>query len=190
MVKSMRTSWKGVRVRGKGAAHDERRGAILEAVFAIVDTEGTHQVSIRRVAEEAGVSVGRVQHYFPSKDDLLTAAFTAINDLGTARVQAGSAGSADPAEALLTELIPATDDDRRLYRVAQAFEAHALTSPALAERLRQDYDELITLLTALVGPAARELLALALGLANLTLTGNLTSDQARAIVRSGIEKHR
>ena len=53
-------------VRGLGAAHDERRGAILEAVFAIVDAEGTHQVSIRRVAERAGVSVGRVQHYFPT----------------------------------------------------------------------------------------------------------------------------
>ncbi|MFJ8962979.1 TetR/AcrR family transcriptional regulator [Lentzea sp. NPDC102401] len=173
--------------RGRGAAHDERRGTILEAVFAIVDTEGTHQVSIRRVAEQAGVSVGRVQHYFPSKDDLLTAAFTAINDRGTARVQARLSESS-PAEALLTELIPATDDDRRLFRVAQAFETHALTNPELAGRLRQGYDELIALLTALVGDAAKELLALALGLASLTLTGNLTPQEARAIVRSGIEK--
>jgi AcrR family transcriptional regulator len=176
-------------VRGLGAAHDERRGAILEAVFAIVDTEGTHQVSIRRVAERAGVSVGRVQHYFPSKDDLLTAAFTAINDLGAARVQARLAESAEPAVALLTELIPATDEDRRLFRVAQAFETHALTDPELSARLRRDYDELIGLLTTMVGDRAVELLALALGLANLTLTGNLTADQARAAVRSGIEKH-
>ncbi|SER75448.1 transcriptional regulator, TetR family [Lentzea xinjiangensis] len=175
-------------MRGRGAAHDERRGAILEAVFAIVDAEGTHQVSIRRVAEQAGVSVGRVQHYFPSKDDLLTAAFTAINDLGAARVRARVSASADPAEALLTELIPATAEDRRLYRVAQAFEAHALTRPELAARLRESYDSLIAVLTALAGPAARERLALALGLANLTLTGNLTPEEARAIVRSGIEK--
>ncbi|NKE63394.1 TetR family transcriptional regulator [Lentzea sp. PSKA42] len=176
-------------VRGRGAAHDERRGAILEAVFAIIDTEGTHQVSIRRVAEQAGVSVGRVQHYFPSKDDLLTAAFTAINDLGTARVQARLSDSTQPAEALLTELIPVTSEDRRLFRVAQAFETHALTNPSLSEQLRQGYDELIGLLTVLVGPAAKELLAMALGLANLTLTGNLTPEEARAIVRSGIEKH-
>ncbi|MFS8105230.1 TetR family transcriptional regulator [Lentzea alba] len=175
--------------RGLGAAHDERRGAILEAVFAIVDAEGTHQVSIRRVAERAGVSVGRVQHYFPSKEDLLTAAFTAINDRGTARVQARIAASAEPVEALLTELIPATDEDRRLFRVAQAFETHALTNPELAAKLRQDYDELLGLLTTLVGPSATELLALALGLANLTLTGNLTADEARATVRSGIKKH-
>lgn len=176
-------------VRGLGAAHDERRRAILDAVFAIVDTEGTHQVSIRRVAEQAGVSVGRVQHYFPSKDALLTAAFTAINDLGAARVQARLADSSEPAVVLLTELIPATDEDRRLFRVAQAFETHALTSPELSARLRQDYDDLIGFLTTLVGDRATELLALALGLANLTLTGNLTAEQARAAVRSGIEKH-
>jgi AcrR family transcriptional regulator len=176
-------------VRGLGAAHDERRGAILEAVFAIVDTEGTHQVSIRRVAERAGVSVGRVQHYFPSKDDLLTAAFTAINDLGTARVRAQLETGQEPITALLTELIPATDDDRRLFRVAQAFETHALTSPELTAQLRQGYDELLGLLTALGSDRAAELLALALGLAGLTVTGNLTSDAARAIVRSGIKKH-
>ena len=176
-------------VRGRGAAHDERRGAILEAVFAIVDTEGTHQVSIRRVAEQAGVSVGRVQHYFPTKDDLLTAAFTAINDLGATRVQARLADSPEPAVVLLTELIPATDEDRRLFRVAQAFETHALTNPDLAARLRQDYDQLIGVLTTLVGDRATELLALTLGLANLTLTGNLSAEEARAAVRSGIEKH-
>ncbi|RAS65078.1 TetR family transcriptional regulator [Lentzea atacamensis] len=175
-------------VRGLGAAHDERRGAILEAVFAIVDTEGTHQVSIRRVAERAGVSVGRVQHYFPSKDDLLTAAFTAINDRGTARVQARLDGASNPVEVLLTELIPATPEDHRLFRVAQAFETHALTDPELSERLRQSYSELLALLTALGSDRAAEHLALALGLAGLTLTGNLTAAEARAAVRSGIKK--
>lgn len=189
-------------MRGLGAAHDERRGAILEAVFAIVDTEGTGQVSIRRVAEQADVSVGRVQHYFPSKEDLLTAAFTAINDLGTARVHARIGSTSDPAaalEAVLTEIIPATGDDRRLFRVMQAFEAYALTEPDLSARLRQGYDELISLLAILLGADPRELLALTLGLAGLTVTGNLTAAEARQIVhtrlseiadRSGIEKHR
>ncbi|MEV6237874.1 TetR family transcriptional regulator [Lentzea sp. NPDC051838] len=173
-------------MRGLGAAHDERRAAILEAVFAIVDAEGTHQVSIRRVAERAGVSVGRVQHYFPSKDELLSAAFTAINDRGTARVQARLADASSPLEAVLTELIPESEEDRRLFRVAQAFETHALTNSVLSLSLKESYDDLLGLLAALGG--GPELLALALGLANLTLTGNLTAAQARAIIRSGIEK--
>jgi hypothetical protein len=83
--------------------------------------------------------------------------------------------------------------------VAQAFEAHALTEPDLAARLRHGYDELLGLLAVLLGADARELLALALGLAGLTLTGNLAPADAREIVRtrlgevldrSGIEKHR
>ncbi|ALG10451.1 TetR/AcrR family transcriptional regulator [Kibdelosporangium phytohabitans] len=197
-----------VGVRGRGAAHDERRGAILDAVFTIVDTEGTEQVSIRRVAERAGVSVGRVQHYFPTKDDLLNAAFTAINDLGASRVheRLGAAGNAgDPAavlHAVLTELIPRTDDDRRLFRVMQAFETHALTRPHLNDRVKQGYQELAALLALLLHqnagarpdsatsaslPRAHELLALTVGLAGLTLTGSVTPQQAQHIALTRLE---
>ncbi|PWK83284.1 hypothetical protein C8D88_111169 [Lentzea atacamensis] len=72
--------------------------------------------------------------------------------------------------------------------MAQAFETHALTDPELSERLRQSYSELLALLTALGSDRAAEHLALALGLAGLTLTGNLTAAEARAAVRSGIKK--
>ncbi|SHG22694.1 TetR/AcrR family transcriptional regulator [Streptoalloteichus hindustanus] len=195
-------------VRGRGAAHDERRSAILDAVFTIVDTEGAEQVSIRRVAERARVSVGRVQHYFPTKDDLLTAAFTAVNDLGASRVHENlrTADNADdPAtvlHAMLSELIPATDDDRRLFRVMQAFETHALTRPHLNDRIKRRYEELAGLVALLLHrnagtrpdstasaslSRAHELLALTIGLAGLTLTGSITPQQAQHIARTRLD---
>ncbi|GAB2664937.1 TetR/AcrR family transcriptional regulator [Nocardia goodfellowii] len=190
-------SGKGAPVRGVGAAHDERRQSILEAVFTIVDTEGVEGVSIRNVAQQAGVSIGRVQHYFPTKEDLLAAAFTSITEVGGNRVreQVAIAGTDDPIavlRAILAETIPRTAADRRLFRIMQAFETHALPRPNLAIQMTEGYSGLIDLIALLLGrtvttdldvvEAARELLALSTGLAGLTLTGNITADQARHIV--------
>jgi hypothetical protein len=60
---------------------------------AIVDGQGADQVTIRNVAKAAGISPGRVQFYFPTKDALLSAAFAAINDLGTENVRRSSSPS-------------------------------------------------------------------------------------------------
>lgn len=181
-------------VRGLGAAHDERRRHIIEAVFAIVDTAGTDQVTIRNVAAEAGVSVGRVQHYFPTKDALLSEAFAAINDRGTVRVDAQQ--DEDPAAmltALVDALIPGNEEELRLFRIAQAFEVYALRRPHLRDRLARGYDDLAGLIALLLRrlapqdppdtflPQARELLALATGLAGLIATGAITPEQARQI---------
>lgn len=188
---------KGAAVRGVGAAHDERRQAILEAVFTIVDTEGVERISIRNVAQQAGVSIGRVQHYFPAKDDLLAAAFTSITEVGGKRVQeqvaaTGTDDSIAVLRAILAETIPRTAADRRLIRILQAFETHALPRPSLAAQVTEGYDGLIDLIALLLGrtvttgldvaEAARELLALSMGLAGLTVTGNITADQAQHIV--------
>ncbi|MDA8368263.1 MAG: TetR/AcrR family transcriptional regulator [Nocardiopsaceae bacterium] len=203
-------------VRGPGAAHDERRREVLEAVFTIVDTEGTDHVSIRRVADTAGVSVGRVQHYFPTKEELLSAAFTAINDRGTARVHQrlpmgeGEEDAGDPRTVLqvvLGELIPRDDDDRRFFRIAQAFETYAQSRPHLRSRLTQGYDELASLLALLLRLSVRPhagdepesdsspfrteaygLLALTIGLAGLVVTENLGSFEAQSIVSTRLDE--
>jgi DNA-binding transcriptional regulator YbjK len=195
-----------VTVRGLGATHDERRWEILDAVFTVVDTEGAQQVTIRRVAAVAGVSVGRVQHYFPTKDALLTGAFTAVNELGTERVRqripengVEGEGPASILDAVLTELIPETADDCRLVRVAQTFETYACTRSELKDRVVRGYDELVSLLAQLIGgclatdsgkqeDAARfrsrayELLGLATGLAALVVVDALAPRAARDIL--------
>lgn len=56
------------------------RDAILHAVISVLSTRGSDAVTIRNVAAEAGVSVGAVQHNFPTKDALIIGAMTAVND--------------------------------------------------------------------------------------------------------------
>ena len=49
----------------------ERRRVIIDALFDVVIEAGIEQVSLRRVAEAAGLVVGSVRHYFASYDELL-----------------------------------------------------------------------------------------------------------------------
>jgi AcrR family transcriptional regulator len=51
----------------------ETRARILAATTACIDEYGFHQTSLQRVAQTAGVTVGAVQHHFPSKGELLAA---------------------------------------------------------------------------------------------------------------------
>jgi AcrR family transcriptional regulator len=75
----------------KRVDQEARRRRITDAVARIVERDGSAAVTIRRVAAEAGVSQGQIQHYFPGKDDLLDAAVsTAGADLDETTRQAAA----------------------------------------------------------------------------------------------------
>ena len=58
----------------KGYSKGEKRiKLILEAAEQLLIDSGYHNFSMRKVATKAGVSVGNLQYYFPSKDKLLEA---------------------------------------------------------------------------------------------------------------------
>lgn len=51
----------------------ERRREVLNAVKRLLSREGTQSTSVRRVAEEAGMSTGSLRHIFPSHEEMFTA---------------------------------------------------------------------------------------------------------------------
>jgi AcrR family transcriptional regulator len=58
----------------KGHSKGEKRiKLILEAAEQLLIDSGYHNFSMRKVATQAGVSVGNLQYYFPTKDKLLEA---------------------------------------------------------------------------------------------------------------------
>lgn len=104
-----------------------RRTAVIDALFRVTERDGLHSASLRTVAEEAGLSIGSVRHYFASHHDLMTFAMRSMLDrLGTrlrARLdELGDLRHLSPAErlsaatGLLAELLPL--DDRRRGEVA------------------------------------------------------------------------
>ncbi|GAA2681232.1 TetR/AcrR family transcriptional regulator [Nonomuraea recticatena] len=135
------------RTRGPWAEHEQRRNDLADAVLAIVAERGLAAVSLTEVAAQAGVSPGRVQHYFPAKQQLIEAAFERGNELSSARIRqrAGSeTGVADPRLVLttvLTELIPSDATTEAHMRVRQSFHAYAFADETIAARLRALYDD-------------------------------------------------
>lgn len=60
------------KVAPKGETKGEKRiKIILEAAEQLLLDSGYHNFSMRKVATKAGVSVGNLQYYFPSKDKLI-----------------------------------------------------------------------------------------------------------------------
>lgn len=70
------------------ADHDARRAQIIGGVKRITLDAGLGQVTISGVARTAGVSVGLVQHYYASKQDLLLDTFRSVRHDVLARIDA------------------------------------------------------------------------------------------------------
>ncbi|QJU55674.1 TetR family transcriptional regulator [Herbiconiux sp. KACC 21604] len=58
----------------------DRRESILAATVRCIARQGYDAVRLRDVSKEAGVSVGLLQHYFESRDELVDQAITFGND--------------------------------------------------------------------------------------------------------------
>ncbi|MEM8499190.1 MAG: TetR family transcriptional regulator [Pseudomonadota bacterium] len=59
---------------------DDVKAVILEAAYAAMATEGAPAFSVRKVARQAGVSLGHLQHYFPDKQSLLAAIINGLSE--------------------------------------------------------------------------------------------------------------
>lgn len=178
----------------KQVDHDARRREIAAALWRLAAREGLEAASLSAVAAEAGVSKGRVQHYFAGRDELLAHAAHALHDRLGARVHAHlEIAGADPAarvRAVLTGLLPLADDARTDALVGSAFFVRAVSDPLARARLREGEEQILGLLTSLLADglgedaerAADVLLALTGGLADAVLVGRHTPDSALAIL--------
>jgi AcrR family transcriptional regulator len=121
---------------------EARRGEVVEAVFRIIAMDGLERASLREVADEAGLAVGSVRHYFASSEELLAYSFAAVVDrihlrLSDAlaeleRFTPGTAGHHEAVLTLLGEMLP-LDEQRAVEAcVWMAFKNAARIRPFLA----------------------------------------------------------
>ncbi|OFI39930.1 TetR family transcriptional regulator [Arthrobacter sp. SW1] len=98
-----------------------RRQDVVDAVFRIIASDGLERASLREVADEAGLAVGSVRHYFASSDELLVHSFSVVIDRIAGRLEAalesvqaeepGSDAHHEAVLALLGQLLP-LDEER------------------------------------------------------------------------------
>jgi AcrR family transcriptional regulator len=126
------------------ADHAQRRRQAIAGVRAVALAQGLGKVTIANAAAAAGVSVGLVQHYYASKDDLLAATFASVRQDILERVATATELAErrhDRIERMLLagleELLPL---DRRRHEEAYltaAFAGLALEREPLREHLRR-----------------------------------------------------
>ncbi|HEY2765010.1 MAG TPA: TetR/AcrR family transcriptional regulator [Pseudonocardiaceae bacterium] len=188
-----------------GPAH--RREQLADALLTITAARGLDQVSVREVAAAAGVSIGTVQHYFKTKDEMLVFAFRRLVERTVARLKGidTSGGVRRSLVQILSQLLPL--DDTRVVegRVYLAFAAQAAVSPTLATIQKKTLNDIHTHLSEVLSRArdtgdaipglcpaldARLLLALADGLTldALSAPGHLTDDQMMALLERHLER--
>jgi AcrR family transcriptional regulator len=143
---------------------EARRAEIVEAVFRIIAVDGLERASLREVADEAGLAVGSVRHYFDGSDELLRFSFAAVVDRILARLTAalpalvaterGSAARRAAVLTLLGEFLP-LDEERAVDAcVWMAFKNAARIRPILAPEADRSHREVAAVvgqvITALV----------------------------------------
>ncbi len=111
-----------------------REAALTEALLRIVAERGLDQVSVREVAAEADVSIGTVQHYFPTKDAMLAGAFTEVVARIRGRLTSVELGPdiRENLSAVFAQLLPLDAKRVAEARIQVAFAARAAHAPELA----------------------------------------------------------
>lgn len=115
----------GERARGR----QQRRTRIIRAAAALASRGGVEAVQMRAVAERAGVALGTLYRYFPSKTDLVAAVVSEEIDLLERGVERHPPASASPAGRAVDVLLRATQGLLREPELAHAL----LRSLILAE---------------------------------------------------------
>ena len=144
----------------KKVDHEKRKRQITDAVCRITLRGGLTAATFRSIAAEAGMSAPLVQHYFPTKAELLETTQLHVGERSTTRLMewiGRTDGSARQVlGAFLQAFIPADDDSRTagLMYLALATEAVVSTDPsALNEAPRQVEAQLM--LTTIAGQLER-----------------------------------
>ncbi|MEU1879219.1 TetR family transcriptional regulator [Streptosporangium sp. NPDC020072] len=174
----------------KHVDHDARREEIARAALRLCVREGPEAVTVGRVAVEASISKGLVQHYFPAKEELLRLAATMRrHDIESAFAAAVRPGD-PPRTALRQVLLALVDLGAEQILTGHAFLASTAANPQLHRLYREGLSAATAAVTRLVaeayGPAvaaeaeARILLGAAGALADALMLGETDRDTAVA----------
>ncbi|MFE4359115.1 MULTISPECIES: TetR/AcrR family transcriptional regulator [unclassified Kitasatospora] len=126
----------------KQVDHRERRETIARALWRVVERRGATHLTMREVAQEAGISLGQLQHYFGSRAQMLTFAMDFAGEqsglrVGRALAELGERPHPrDVLRAMLVELLPLHADARATSRMSAAYVLEALHDEEVHARAR------------------------------------------------------
>ncbi|XVX19836.1 TetR/AcrR family transcriptional regulator [Actinomycetota bacterium] len=175
--------------------HEERATLITEAAWRVLVRGGVPAVSVRNVAEEAGLATASLRRSFPTQSDLLVACLALLEERVGGRIRAlPQRDRLEWAVDAVAETVPLDATRRVEMEVHLALGTAAFADERLSvafrrslEGLQRLCEQIVDLLTPGMPPARRRRAALHLaalvdGLALRILHGGDTRD-AMAIIR-------
>ncbi|MGK5733129.1 TetR/AcrR family transcriptional regulator [Streptomyces sp. URMC 124] len=193
----------------KRVDHEERRRAIAQALWRIACARGLDGASLRDVAAEAGISLGQLQHYFSSKDEMLVFALKYLGGLAEERIRArlmGLTAPPSPRDVLretVMEMLPLDEESRTGNLVQIAYFVRALHDERLRAHAREGVPALRAFFADQVragiargevdesrAPDAEAMLLIALtdGLTTYLLLDVCTPPEARGLLEGHLER--
>ncbi|RIX50957.1 TetR family transcriptional regulator [Paenibacillus nanensis] len=141
--------------------HEERREQLAEAAWRVIRRDGVEGVSVRSVADEAGMSLGSLRHYFTTQSELLEFSMRLVSERVNQRIQniRYSGNPRQDVEAIVGELVPLDEERLAECEVWLAFVGSALAHPKLRELSEEVHDSLYQGFRRIVDPLIQHGLA-------------------------------
>jgi AcrR family transcriptional regulator len=185
----------------RSADREQRRRDIADALLRVAGERGLHAATMRAVAAEAGVSLHLVQHYFATKEQLMSFTLRHLAELMRDRITKRAAGVTRPrdlVEAILAEALPTDRDSRIHHLVYTSYAMLAVTDPGVAAHpflaAPNAMESFIADQLAQGRPGidprveSAALLAMCAGLGSGILAGQRSAEDALAILRHQLDR--
>ena len=139
---------------------DARRQDVVQAVLRIIAVDGLERASLREVADEAGLAVGSVRHYFEGSEELLAFSFGTVVDRVVGRLEAllpavRGAAQAGPEQrqavlTLLGAMLPLDEETAVEACAWLAFKNAARIRPFLAAQADRSHRDVAAIIGAVI----------------------------------------
>ena len=137
-----------------------RRQDVVQAVLRIIAVDGLERASLREVADEAGLAVGSVRHYFQGSEELLAFTFGTVVDRIVSRLKsllpavqdaaAGSPGQRTAVLTLLGSMLPLDEETAMETCAWMAFKNAARIRPFLGAEADRSHREVAAVVGGVV----------------------------------------
>lgn len=131
---------------------EARKAQLAEAVWQVILEQGISSVSVRTVADRAGVAVGSLRHVFPTRAELVQCAAELMVQRATERILAITPKE-DPREYvfdIIKSLLPLEQDSRAEFEINLALFVEGTAVPSLIEVRESAHRQLAELTSRLV----------------------------------------
>lgn len=124
--------------------HENRKVQIAEATWKVIIRDGLEHASVRKIAKEAGLSVGALRHYFTTQSELFLFSMSLVSERVKARTLSKKYDVAplDAMQAVLANLLPIDENQRIEMEVWFIFSAKALVDTTLKSLSAEIYHDM------------------------------------------------